>query len=193
MARLAEQPWTEGEFFAWQDRQADRYELVDGFPLRMMVGVRNVHNDVVVNVVAELRNQLRGRPCRPFTGESAIKTLPGQIRRPDAGVDCGQREPGAYKAAEPKLIVEVLSPSTRDFDTFEKLAEYKAVESLDHVVYVDPDAPSVAQWTRGEGRVWTRRDHLGLDAAVEMPSLDLALALREIYDDVAFPPPLRRG
>ena len=157
----------------------------------MTIGVRNVHDFVVVNIIAALRDRLRGKPCRPFTGESAIETLPGQIRRPDVGVDCGPLNPNGYKAAEPKLVVEVLSPSTRDFDTFEKLAEYKAVESLDHLVYVDPDAPVVAHWTRDEGRAWTRQDHLGLGASVDLPGLGIALALSDIYEDVAFPPPLR--
>jgi len=46
--------------FAWQERQPERYELVDGFPIRMMAGAKNVHDDIVVNVLAELRNQLRG-------------------------------------------------------------------------------------------------------------------------------------
>ena len=193
MAEVARRPWTTDAFFAWQDLQAERYELVDGFPLRMMVGVRNIHDVVVVNIIAELRRQLRGTPCRPFTGESAIETLPGQIRRPDVGVDCGHWNPNGYQATEPKLVVEVLSPSTRDFDTFEKLAEYKAVESLDHLVYVDPDAPVVAHWRRDEGRAWTRQDHLGLDASVALPGLGVALALRDIYEDVAFPPPLRGG
>ena len=193
MAEPAPLPWTLRQFFAWQDRQADRYELVGGFPLRMMVGVRNVHDTVVVNVIIALGNQLRGKPCRPFTGESAIETLPGQIRRPDVGVDCGPFEPDSYKATEPKLVIEVLSPSTRDFDTFEKLAEYKAVESLEHIIYVDPDAPNVAHWIRDEHRAWVRQDHLGLDASVNLATLKLALALRDVYNGVVFPPPLRRG
>jgi Uma2 family endonuclease len=113
--------WTVEEFFAWQEGQPDRYELVDGYPLKMMAGAKNVHDDIVVNLVGELRQQLRGAGCRPFTGDGSVETRPGQIRRPDVGVDCGQHDPNAMKAALPRLVIEVLSPSTRDFDSFRKV------------------------------------------------------------------------
>ncbi len=113
MSDPARQPWTIDRFFAWQAGQTDRYELVGGFPVRMMAGARNVHDDIVVNLLAELRGQLRGTGCRPFTGDGSVETLPGQIRRPDVGVDCGIRDPNALKAALPRLVIEVLSPTTR--------------------------------------------------------------------------------
>ena len=88
--------------------QDDRYELVDGFPVRMMTGARNVRDNIVVTIVAELRNQLRVKPCRPFTGDCSVETVPGQIRRPDAGVDCGKDDPAGVAAALLSLVGEVL-------------------------------------------------------------------------------------
>src|SRR5690349_8322185 len=136
MSEPARRRWTVEEFFAWQEHQTERYELVNGEPVRMMAGARNVHDDIVVNLLAELRNRLRGTGCRPFSGDGSIETLPEQIRRPDAGVDCRRRDPDATKAALPRLVAEVLSPTTRDFDTFGKLDEYKAVETLDYIVFI---------------------------------------------------------
>ena len=95
MTDAAPRRWTVEEFFAWQEGQSERYELVDGFPMRMMAGAKNVHDDIVVNVLAELRNQLRGGGCRPFTSDGSVETKPGQIRRPDVGVDCGRGDPDA--------------------------------------------------------------------------------------------------
>ena len=92
MAEPVPKPWTIDAFFAWQERQAERYELVGGFPLRMMAGTRNVHDDIVVNVLAEMRRQLRGGPCRPFTADGSVETLPGQIRRPGLGVALARAE-----------------------------------------------------------------------------------------------------
>lgn len=191
MAEPAPKPWTVDAFFSWQERQAERYELVGGFPLKMMAGTRNVHDDIVVNCLLSIGNQLRGSPCRPFTADGSVETPPGQIRRPDLGVDCGRRDPNGFKAAEPRLVLEVLSPGTRDFDTFEKLGEYKAVESLDHLVFVEPDLPLVVHWTRDPDRGWQRRDVEGLDSALAMPDLGVVLSVAEIYDGVEFPPRLR--
>lgn len=188
MAEPARRPWTVDEFFAWQERQAERYELVDGQPLKTMAGARNVHDDIVVNCLAELRAELRGRPCRPFTADGSVETLPGEIRRPDLGIDCGRRDRDKFKASEPRPVVEVLSPGTRDFDTFEKLGEYRTVETLDHILYVDPDLPQVVHWWRSRERKWERTIVEGLDAVVEAPDLGVSLPLAEIYDGVSFAP-----
>lgn len=111
MSGPALQRWTVDQFFEKQARQTERYELVGGFPDRMVAGARNVHDDIVVNLLAELRAQLRGSGCRPFTGDGSIETMPGQIRRPDIGVDCGRRDPNGLKAALPRMVAEVLSPT----------------------------------------------------------------------------------
>src|SRR5260370_29622776 len=130
MTDAAPRRWTVEEFFAWQEGQSERYELVDGFPMRMMAGAKNVHDDIVVNVLAELRNQLRGGGCRPFTSDGSVETKPGQIRRPDVGVDCGRRVPNATMATTPRLVVEVLYPSTQHSDTYGSVVVYKLIDSL---------------------------------------------------------------
>jgi len=180
--------WTVEEFFAWQKRQEERYELVDGFPVQMMVGVRNVHNVIVVNVVASLHSQLRGKDCRPFTGESSIESFSGQIRRPDTGVDCGKPDPNAYKAALPRLVVEVLSPSTRYLDLVVKLEEYKQVGSLLYLLYIDPDQTDAILWSRPEGGEWRQQRSISLDEVLAMPAIGIRLAMSDIYERVTLSP-----
>lgn len=189
MSDPALQRWTVEQFFEWQARQTERYELVDGFPVRMMPGARNVHDDIVVNLLAELRGQLRGSGCRPFTSDGSIETLPGQIRRPDIGVDCGRRDPNGVKAALPRMVAEVLSPTTRDFDSYDKRAEYELVDSLDYIMLIDPNVAYVDVWSRGTDRVWSHQVAEGLENTVRMPAIGVTLALAEIYEGVEFPPP----
>lgn len=181
------EPMSVEAFFAWQERQSERYELVGGVPVRMMAGARNVHDDIVVNLVASLHAALRGSGCRPFTGDGSVETLPGQIRRPDAGVDCGARDPNAMKAANPRLVAEILSPSTRDFDAFEKLGEYRNVESLDHILLIETNAAEIMHFAREPDRSWRKQRVAGLDAALDLASLSIVLQLSEVYDGVAFP------
>ena len=187
MSHPVRQAWTVQQFFAWQERQDERYELVGGFPLKLMASASNAHDDIVVNLVGELRARLRGGPCRPFTADGSVETFPGQIRRPDAGVDCGRRDPNDRKAAEPRLVAEVLSPSTRDFDAFAKLAEYQAVETMAHILLVEPNGAEVALWSRNEAGAWIASRVEGLDGAVQLPAIGAVLAMSEIYDGIAFP------
>lgn len=191
MSEPAPRRWSVQEFFAWQERQDERYELVDGVPPRLPAGARNVHDDIVVNLVAEFRTRLRGTPCRPFTGDGSVETVPGQIRRPDLGVDCGPRDPTGLTAAEPRLVVEVLSPSTRDFDAFNELGEYKTVASLAVILLIEPNAPEIAVWRRDTDGAWQRRLVAGLSETINLSELGMSLALADVYDGVAFPPRLR--
>ena len=187
MSQVAVRRWTVDEFFAWQERQDERHELVGGVPVRMMAGAKAVHDRIVVNLIATLQPALRGGPCRPFTGDGSVETYHGQIRRPDVGVDCGRFDRNALKAGEPRLVAEVLSPSTRDFDAFGKVAEYKSVEGLDYILLVEPNAPEVVLWSRGQARSWTDSRIEGLDAAVELPAIGVRLALADLYEGVDFP------
>ena len=179
--------WSVAEFFAWQEKQPARYELVDGYPLRMMAGARNQHDLIVVNVLASLRSQLRGGGCRPFTGDSSVETTPGQIRRPDVGVDCGKWDPDAMVADKPRVVVEVLSPTTRDFDTFGKLDEYKRIASLEWILLIEPNAPEVTLWTRDSSGNWASALHEGLETAIDLPGVGVNLSFATIYQEVAFP------
>ena len=187
MSQPLSQPMSVEAFFAWQERQDSRYELVRGVPVRMMAGARNVHNTIVINILSELRTRLRGHACRPFNADSSLETYPGQIRRPDAGVDCGRSDPEALKAAEPKLVVEVMSPSTRDFDTIGKLEEYKSVPTLSHIVYVEPVGAEVLVWDRAPNGEWVRTRYESLGDVIPLSALGIELPVSEIYEGVTFP------
>ena len=191
MAESARAHMTIDEFFAWEENQPDKHELVDGLPLRMMAGATNAHNDVVINVIREFSVRLRGGPCRPFNGDGAVETKRGQIRRPDAGVECGPRQASAMMARLAKVVVEVLSPSTRDFDTYRKTGEYKLVPGLDRILLIDPNKPEIFMWSRDAAREWDETTVRGLDATIDMPEIGIALPLGEIYRDIEFPTELR--
>ncbi len=185
-------PWTLDEFFAWQERQSERYELVDGFPRRhrMMAGAGNRHDDIVVNIIGDLKAKLRGTPCRPFTADGSVKTGSDRIRRPDVGVDCGKREPRGHHAAIPVVVFEVLSPSTRSSDLLVKDAEYRKLPSLRHIVYVEQDVAEALHWWRRTGdEEWELTALAGLEAVVDLAAIEAALTLRDVYDglDIAEP------
>ncbi|MBV9078304.1 MAG: Uma2 family endonuclease [Methylobacteriaceae bacterium] len=178
------------EFYVWGETQEDRYELVDGYPVPLhgMAGASRRHDGIVFNILVALGVRLRGRPCQGFTADTAVRTSAGRRRRPDAGVDCGERRDDAHEASEPRVVVEVLSPSTKAIDLLVKLDEYRAVPSLQEIVIVDPDAPQARLWFREAGGAWEARLVEELEASIELPSLGLALPLREIYEGIEFRP-----
>jgi Uma2 family endonuclease len=188
MAEKAERRMTPEEFYAWQEPMDEKYELVDGYPVKMMTGASRRHDQIVVNILAELHRQLRGTGCRPFTADTAVATRPRTRRRPDAGVECGPLQDEEYAVREPKLLVEVLSPSTREVDLFNKIEEYRGLDSLDYVLFIEPHVPQAYLWSRGEDRGWSNVTLEGLQSAVVLPSLSVQLKLEDVYEGLQFRP-----
>jgi Uma2 family endonuclease len=175
------------EFLEWGLHQELRYELIDGLPVAM-AGAKQRHDLIVLNAHAGLHAQLRGGKCRGFTADIAVRIPAGNIRRPDAGIDRAAIDEDATTAGAPFLVMEVLSPSTREFDMFRKLEEYKTVPSLSHIVLVDPDAPRAFHWSHPAGGQWGYALLEGLEAVVRLPEIDCALDLTTLYDGLTFRP-----
>ena len=189
MAELKIERMTPEEFFAWQLRQEKLYELVDGcpvLPLKMMSGATLRHDRVTVNLIASLFAQLRGSRCRPTTSDVAVRIPKGNIRRPDITIECGEaKSDRELVAAEPRVVIEVLSPSTLSFDRFRKLEEYKTVESLAAILLVDTEAAQVTVHRRQDGN-WLAITHEGLESVIELPGVNASIRLADMYDGVTF-------
>ncbi|MEF2072839.1 Uma2 family endonuclease [Consotaella aegiceratis] len=186
---------TPDEFFVWQAERDRNYELVDGFPVltpKAMTGASLRHDDIVVNVLRLLANQLRGKPCRPHTDDIAVRNPNGNVRRPDILVDCKRGQSRSLEAAEPRVLIEVLSPSTMAFDRFRKVEEYKEHESIAVVLLIASESAEIIVWRRhAEG--WRSQIVEGLSAEIALPEIDAELPLAEIYEDTGITDPPRSG
>jgi Uma2 family endonuclease len=185
MAEPQRRLMTPEEFFAWQLDQEERYELVDGVPvpLRGMTGASNAHDAVAVNIIISLGNQLRRGPCRVATADTAVRTSIRGIRRPDVTVECAPIDPKSYEAHAPKLVVEVLSPSTRQMDRIRKVEEYKRLPTLTAIMLVEPGVANVLVLRR-DGAEWRDEAYAGADSVVPLPEIGASLTLRDVYEGV---------
>lgn len=183
---------TPEEFFAWQERQDKLYELVEGLPvlpLKMMTGASQAHDRVVVNIIAALHRQLRGGPCRPTTDDLAVRIPAGNVRRPDVTVECGRAGARELAVSEPRVVIEVLSPTTMTFDRIRKIPEYQTVATVSHILLVDTEKPRIDLWSRDTGGMWLQSKFDGLDAVVELPAVSASLKLAEVFEGLEFEPP----
>jgi Uma2 family endonuclease len=186
MAEPQRRLMTPEEFFAWQENQEERYELVDGIPvpLRGMTGASNSHDAVVIDTIISLGNQLRGGPCRVTSADTAVRTAVRGIRRPDVTVECAPINRNSYEAHAPRLVVEVLSPSTRQIDRIRKLEEYKRLPTLTMIMFMEPNLPQVLLLRREEHGEWRDESFSGLDATISLSDFGAMLSLRDIYEGV---------
>jgi Uma2 family endonuclease len=189
MAEPKLQRMSQDEFFAWQESQERLYELVDGvpiLPLKMMTGASQAHDRAQVNIICLLGNQLRGGPCRPTTDGLAVRIPAGNLRRPDVTIDCGQAARRDMAVRDPRVVIEVLSPSTMSFDRFKKVVEYQTVGTITHILLVDTEVPRIDVLARAGNETWTSVRCEGLDAKIDLPTIKASLDLDEVFEGMDF-------
>jgi len=187
MASTAKKATTVVAFFAWQQGQDERYELVEGMPVKLMIGASKAHDRISGNIFAALHRQLRGSPCWPASADVAVRTKIRTVRRGDIIVICDPARRDSYEADDLKLVAEVLSPSNKGLDWLRKLDEYRAHPTLRHLLLVESETPKATLAVRASGG-WTTIDFDGLDGNIELPEIDCRLAMAGLYEGVAFEP-----
>ena len=120
------------DYLAMEEQARTKSEYIDGW-VRAMVGGSLRHNRVKLNCLIQLAAKLKGHRCGPFDSDTKVRIDRDGRRRfyyPDAQVVCESNAPTAVFQDQPVLIIEVLSPSTRQYDLDEKLAAYLSIPSL---------------------------------------------------------------
>lgn len=192
MSALPKRKYTMEEYIELYKNSEERFEYFDG-EIFSMAGGKIDHGEIGANVLYQLRNHLAGRPCRVYGPDVAIKvpTAP-PFRLPDVSVVCGQRVTelvqGIDLLVNPLLIVEVLSETTEAYDLNKKFVAYQSIESFQEYVVIAQKYAHVILHTKQTSGLWLRRDVIGLESEVHLESLNATLTLREIYENVQFPP-----
>lgn len=182
---------TEDEFYEFVQDRDEKWELIEGVPV-MMAGANQRHQAIAANVFASLYNQLRGKRCRPTAADTGVSTNSGTVRYPDIVVDCGRRDDKSMVATEPTVVIEVLSPSTRGFDSHRKILEYKSRPDINCILLIDTnDACCLLHHRDGSG--WSETMYTSLENIIEFPEIEAFLELSEIYFGIEMRPTLVRS
>ncbi len=159
MSALPTRKMTVDEFLAWAEGRPGRYELYCG-TVYAMSPERVGHAKVKFAVQTELRRAIveAGLPCHMLPDGMTVRVNDNIAHEPDALVYCGaEAPPHVVEIANPMIVVEVLSPSTRHIDASAKLSGYFQVTSVQHYLIVDPDGrPTLHHARQKDGTVLTR-------------------------------------
>jgi Uma2 family endonuclease len=130
-----------------------------------------------------VHQHLQGSPCQAFgTGPNLqIRSKTDEIQYiPDFMVACNPAEWDANWVCNPKLVAEVLSPSTRKTDLREKAGTYRRVESIEEYLFLEQSTHEVAVFRRAED--WRARVYRGVGAIAELRSISLSIPLAQLYE-----------
>ncbi len=181
---------TPEEYLAIERKAECKSEYFNG-EMFAMAGASERHVLIVTNVVAELRGQLRRRPCTVYSTDLRVRVSPtGLYTYPDVVVVCGQAQFADDQKdtlLNPTLIVEVLSESTKDYDRGGKFEHYRSLASLNEYVLIAQDKHHVEHFVRQSDNRWLLSETNRLEDTIHLSSIDCNLALAEVYDKVEMP------
>lgn len=168
-----------------------RHEYFAGVIYAMAGGSRE-HAAMAARIIARLAPQLTGKRCEAHTSDLRIRaSATGLATYPDVTVLCGPIETDPedpHTITNPKVVFEVLSDSTEDYDRGEKLDHYQQIPSLQEIVLVSQRAPLIEVWRREQTKSWSRHTFGPHDIA-QLLSLQAELPVDDLYADPLASPP----
>jgi Uma2 family endonuclease len=191
MSTKPEHWYTVQEYLAIDRASDTKSEYLAGI-IYAMGGASPPHVQITGNVAGELRQRLREQPCIVYSTDLRVRaSAEGLYAYPDVVVVCG--EPIFIDAeldtlANPLLIVEVLSPSTKNYDRGEKFESYRSNESLHEYVLVAQDRAHVEHYARQSDGKWVLAETNAIQDVLTLSSVGCELPMSEIYFKVQFKP-----
>jgi Uma2 family endonuclease len=175
------------------ERESDiRHEFIDG-RVYAMAGESLSHSQICINLAGEVRNKLKGQPCQSLSPNMKVRTSTASLfAYPDLTIVCNEpvfHDTKKDVLVNPRVIFEVLSPSTEKYDRTTKFARYRmGNETLTDFVLVSQDKPFVEHFSKQPDGSWLYRSFSDLADSFEIASVECSLSLDEIYDRVEFEP-----
>jgi Uma2 family endonuclease len=164
-----------------------KYEYIDGVVYNLrdphsLAGGTLAHALIALNIATLCKQLLAHTSCRTFPSDVRVQLSASQYVYPDLTISC---EPITWQDTtihDPRVIIEVLSPSTEAYDRGKKFALYQQLVGLQEYVLVSAQQQAIEVFTR-DGDVWHYRLYKA-GSSVQLHSLTLSLALADVYANV---------
>jgi Uma2 family endonuclease len=183
MALSAEYPqWMSVEDYLLLDNMSKtvKYEYIDG-TLRMLAGGSPDHSIIAGNLITLLNNALRKTPCIVYTSDVYLQLSASQYVHSDVTVSCDERDKEQKNIIQyPRLLVEVLSPSTEAIDKGDKLDAYLEYPTLQEYILVGSKKKTIEVYHR-DNDIWTSRIYKS-GSTIHLKSIELQLSLEDVYE-----------
>jgi Uma2 family endonuclease len=178
---------TPEEYLETELKAEFRSEYLDG-KVYAMAGASPSHMRLSVNLLRRVDEALEGGSCEVFPSDAKVRVaMAGPYFYPDLVVVCGEPQwQGRGVLLNPKVVIEILSPSTEAFDRGRKFQEYRRQESLAEYVLISQDRPQIEVYLKQPNGEWSLTSCVDPDGVVELAAIGVRLKMAEIYSQVKF-------
>ncbi|AFY81037.1 Uma2 family endonuclease [Oscillatoria acuminata] len=169
------------EYLEIESQTFFRHEYRRGLVYAMAGGTDN-HDRIAQNLLYLINLDLRNSSdCRFYSGNVKVNYQDEFYYYPDAFVTCDSRDRSdRYVKRYPKLIAEVLSPSTQTFDLGEKFIDYQQIDTLEEYILISQETQRVECRRRTGTDTWETEVY-GEGDRIVLKSLNLGFAINELY------------
>jgi Uma2 family endonuclease len=168
------------EYLRLERDALDKHEFHDGEILAMSGGTAR-HSLICMNFGAALNARLKGKPCRVYDSNLRVRATIDRYVYADNTVICGPVEydladPYIETVTNPKVIVEVLSPSTERYDRTTKFDLYRKVAAMEEYVLIYQSEPRIEVFARKPDGTWSVDVAAGMSAVAKLRSINVDLS-----------------
>lgn len=178
--------FTVEEYLRWEKESLGKNEYYSG-EIFAMAGAGARHVIIAKNLMRDLATVLRGKPCQPYGSDLRIHIPENTLfTYPDISIICGDIIPSkedANTATLPAVIIEILSPSTKQYDRGEKFKLYREILSLKEYIMIDAESIGIEAFSVNSSGHWELTEYKTTDDSLLIPSMGLLLPINDIYED----------
>jgi len=168
------------EYLSIERQNPIRHEYRRGLVYAMAGGSDN-HDRIALNLLNLINLHLGDSDCRFYSGNVKVNYRNRFYYYPDAFVTCDPRDrEDRYVKRYPKLIAEVLSPSTQAFDFGEKFSDYQQLDTLEEYLLISQEEQRVECRRRTAANAWETAIY-GPGDRIVLTSINLELAISDLY------------
>ena len=185
MGQVSQKPFfTATDFLVWEAAQPERHEYLDGETFAV-AGAEDRHVTMTMNLAFALRQHLGGSPCRTFMSDMRLQVAAANSYfYPDVLVTCSALDlVSPMVKTAPKLIAEILLPSTAAYDRGLKFSHYRSIASLQEYMLIDLDTRSTDCYRKGADGLWVLHP-FARGETVALASVALELSAAQLFAEV---------
>lgn len=173
------------KYLTWEKEQVEKHEFFDG-EIFDMAGAGARHNVIFSNFFRELSQFLKGKPCKPYGSDMRIHIPENTLfTYPDISVICNDIIPSTIDEDTtilPSALIEILSPSTKNYDRGTKFMLYRDIPTLKEYVMIDSENIHIEVFHINNTGHWELKEYKKPEAIFTMPFMGFKVALSEIYE-----------
>ena len=173
------------EYLRMEKAATEKHEYYQG-EIFAMSGAKPRHNVIAKNLIRDIANALRGKPCQPYGSDLRINIPENTLfTYPDISIICGDIVSSEFDedtAVMPTIIIEILSLSTKEYDRGGKFKLYRDIAPLKEYILIDSESVNIEAFRINNSNHWELEEYKSGSETLELPSVQVSIPVADIYE-----------